>query len=169
MIEGLDTFVEHIEPARYATVAYALIDLDAGRMTYACAGHPPPVLIAPGSAPRLLWDGRSPPVGAALEDVPRSEARLALADGARLVLYTDGLVESRRLPLDSGLARLLAELEGRGGSGLPALVEELADALIVESSGHDDVCLLAFRYRRGGRRSWTEGVSAGYASALAPA
>ena len=62
-------------------------------MTYACAGHPPPVLLEPGSGPRLLWDGRSPPVGAALEDLPRPEARLALADGARLVLYTDGLVE----------------------------------------------------------------------------
>jgi serine/threonine-protein kinase RsbW len=169
VIEGLDTFVEQIEAARYATLAYAVVDLETGEMTYACAGHPPPALLEPGSGARLLWDGRSPPVGAALEDLPRPEARLPLADGARLVLFTDGLVERRFESLDGGLARLVAELERRGESALGALAEEITDALALESPGHDDVCLLAFRYRRGGGRRWTEDVSAGSASALAPA
>src|SRR3954453_23626508 len=51
VLEGLDRFVERFEAARMATVAYAEIDLTVGDMTYACAGHLPPLLHEPTGSP----------------------------------------------------------------------------------------------------------------------
>ena len=109
VIERLDAFVAQIEPARWATVAYAEVDLDSGSVRFACAGHPPPLLVEPGQPSRFLL-GR--PLAAARRPAVRGrEAEIALAPGARLLLYTDGLVERRDESLDDGLDRLAAEFE----------------------------------------------------------
>jgi serine/threonine-protein kinase RsbW len=145
LLDRLDTFVEALERARYATVAYAEIALDSGAMTYACAGHPPPMLLEPGRDTALLWDGRSPLVGANFSGAPRPQAEQMLARDARVLLYTDGLVERRDRPLEDGFARLALELGRRRDAELPALVEELTGALLADFSGADDVCALCFR------------------------
>ena len=63
-------------------------------LRYACAGHPPPVLVDATGPTSCGTDGRhrSAPLWSA---GPRSEAATILAPGSRLVLYTDGLVERR--------------------------------------------------------------------------
>jgi PAS domain S-box-containing protein len=143
LLERLDGFVEHVEAGRFATVVYGDLDLASGRLRYACAGHPPPLLAPSGGASRFLWDGRSAPLGAYVGHVQRDQAELTLPHGARLVLYTDGLVERRGEALDAGLDRLAGELERRRGASLPALATSLADAMLHGQAAHDDVCLLA--------------------------
>ena len=59
----LDTFVAQAEATQYATLAYAEVDPDTGLVTFAAAGHLPPVLIGPGVEPRLFQGGRSTPLG----------------------------------------------------------------------------------------------------------
>ena len=103
----LDTFVEQVDDARYATLAYAQVDPDAGEVLLAAAGHMPPVIIEPDGATRLFMEGRSPPLGAAAPDIPRAQARVELSPGAGFLLYTDGLVERRTEAIDAGLERLL--------------------------------------------------------------
>jgi len=61
--------------------------------------------------------GRSTPLGAVLRLPERTEARVRLSPGDRIVLYTDGLIERRDRSLDAGLA-LLAETAAKG-SRLP--------------------------------------------------
>jgi serine/threonine-protein kinase RsbW len=146
VIEHLDGFVEQVETARYATLAYAEIDLDSGATRLACAGHPPPVLSQPRSAPHLLWEGRSTPVGTFGGSGSRSEAALTLEPGARLLLYTDGLFERRHRPLDEGLDRLVEEFDRRSDVPLPALIDGLTEALLADEEGHDDVCLLCLSF-----------------------
>jgi len=146
LLERVDSFVEHVEAARMATVAYAEIDLERGRIRYACAGHPPPVVVDPGEQPRLLWDGGSPPLGVCSSRPRHGEAELTLLDGTRLLLFTDGLIERRDRSLDQGLAQLLDEIEARATSPLPTLVADLPKAMLADSAG-DDVCLLGFAYR----------------------
>jgi PAS domain S-box-containing protein len=148
VLEHLDRFVTPIEAARHATVAYAELDLASGRLRFACAGHMPPIVAERGAEPRLVWDGRSPPLGAYLGGTApaRAEAELTLAPDARLVLYTDGLVERRGRSIDEGLARLLAEIAGRPGAPVGELVAELPGALLDPESNADDVCLLALAF-----------------------
>jgi serine/threonine-protein kinase RsbW len=149
LLERLDAFVEHLPGARFATTAYAEVALGSGAMVYACAGHLPPLLQAPGRDAELLWDGRSPPLGANFTGAARPEATLVLPLEARLLLYTDGLVERRRRSLDLGVERLAQAFARRRDVPLPALAHLLTDELLQDFSGGDDVCLLCFRYRGG--------------------
>jgi PAS domain S-box-containing protein len=143
----LDTFVRGVEPARYATLAYAEIDPDRGAVTYACAGHLPPVWLAPGAAPELLMGGRSTPLGVPPQRGRRGVAEMVLEPGAALLLYTDGLVERRREAIDAALDRLLEALAARAGTPPDALLDALAGTLLVDEQEDDDVCALLFTRR----------------------
>jgi serine/threonine-protein kinase RsbW len=141
LLERLDAFVGRVESARMATVAYAEIVLSAGTMTYACAGHLPPLLQGPGGVPELLWGGRSAPLGSHAGRGARLEEKAALPPGTRLLLYTDGLIERRNRTLDDGFALLGREFALRRDAPLPGLTAALA-ATLVGSDHRDDVCLL---------------------------
>ena len=137
LLRHLDTFVEQVETAQFATLVYAEIDPDTGGVIYAAAGHPPPVLVTADGA-RLCMDGRSTPLGVGADTVPRVEATMHLDPGDRLVLYTDGLVERRHESIDVGLERLLAAVVTN------AAPEALTRALEEDGRGDDDVCVLVF-------------------------
>jgi PAS domain S-box-containing protein len=143
----LDTFVEQVDAARYATLAYAEVDPDTGTVAFASAGHLPPVLLDPGAAPRLFMEGGSPPLGVSAPGRVRSQAAFTLEPGAGFLLYTDGLVERRTEPIDAGLERLLAAARASPGACPAQLVETLPAAVLEPDSAADDVCLLSFRLR----------------------
>lgn len=151
LLESLDRFVEPLERAQSATVAYAEIALHSGQLRFASAGHPPSLLLEDGGRARFLWDAQSPPVGANLRRLPRLEAQLTLRPDARLLLYTDGLVERRGEPLDVGLQRLADHFVARRATPLPQLVDELADDMSAAGRSDDDVCLLCFSFAGSGR------------------
>ncbi len=77
-----------------ATVAIALFDERRGTLTYALAGHPPPILLGTHAAdvPTVC---SSPPVGC---EIPtgRRQRTISLQPGARVCLFSDGLIEARR-------------------------------------------------------------------------
>jgi len=141
LIERLDRFVERVEAARMATVAYAEVTLSTGEMTYACAGHLPPLLQEPAGSPRYLLDGRSAPLGSRAGRTERIEHRVGLSPGSRLLLYTDGLIERRDRPIDAGFEVLAREYARRRDEPLEGLTAGLADALVGRDHP-DDVCLL---------------------------
>jgi PAS domain S-box-containing protein len=140
VIGHLDTFVEQVEAAQYATLAYAEVDPATGEVVIALAGHLPPILRF-GGAPEVYLGGRSTPLGVATSAMPRTQARLTLAPGAGFVLYTDGLVERRGESIDVGIERLRQAIGDR-----PAVrPQELVDTLIEGDASEDDVCILVFR------------------------
>ena len=147
VLEGLNGFVSDLPGALMATLVYAEIDLRDGAMRYASAGHPPPVVLQPGEPPVLLWDGRSSPLGANPSQRRKPEGAIVLRAGARLVLYTDGLVERRRDPIDDGLDRLAADARARCDQPLADLPAGLVRTLVSEDQPADDVCLLCLEYR----------------------
>jgi serine phosphatase RsbU (regulator of sigma subunit)/CHASE3 domain sensor protein len=79
-------------PLVTAVTGYA--DANTYEFVYSTAGHPPPLLIEPGRAPRLL-DFGSLPLGAVMSAAYRTY-RVQSVPGATLVLYTDGAVEHSR-------------------------------------------------------------------------
>ena len=142
LLSRLDRFVEHTEAAAMATLAYAELDLGTGDLRYACAGHPPPLLLPAHGEPRLLWEGRSTPLGAFSRPQHRAQAQVRLAEGDRLLLYTDGLVERRERGLDVGLDLLVAAMKGQHDRSLDDLVRHLTETMLRDERTRDDVCLL---------------------------
>jgi serine/threonine-protein kinase RsbW len=153
LLESLDRFVEPLARAQMATLVYVEIALDSGLFCFASAGHPPPLLLETQEQPRFLWDAQSPPVGANLTRLPRPEAQLTLRPDARLLLYTDGLVERRREPLDVGLERLAEQFASQRATPLADLVEHLAEGMGAEARSDDDICVLGFTFAGSARAS----------------
>jgi PAS domain S-box-containing protein len=125
-----------------ATVLYLVLDRETGEVAFSAAGHPPPLVIAP-DGPRFLEGGRSVPIGAADAAVFR-EATAILPPGSALLLYTDGLVERRDVPLHERLDQLAAAA-GAAGDDLAGLCESLLRDVLGETEPSDDVALLAVR------------------------
>ncbi len=76
---------------QYFTMIYAIIDVDAGEMHFCQAGHPPPALIAPDGEVRFVGDG-GPPIGL-IPALQYETESVTLEPGARLFLYSDGIIE----------------------------------------------------------------------------
>lgn len=121
-----------------ATCVYAVVDPRQRTYRVALAGHPPPVLVRPGRAPRLLDLPTGVPLG--VGGVAFRTALLELHLEDRLVLYTDGLVETRDEPIDARLRALLDLL----AEPFPSL-EETCDRVLAalrRPEHEDDVALL---------------------------
>lgn len=152
LLSRLDRFVEQVEAAGMATLAYAELDLASGTVRYACAGHPPPLLLRAGAEPELLWEGRSTPLGAFVTARDREEAAVRLGPGDRLLLYTDGLFERRDRSLDEGLDLLCRTAAALDGAPLEDVVHDLTERLLQDEQGRDDVCVLLLSWS--GDDSW---------------
>jgi serine phosphatase RsbU (regulator of sigma subunit) len=141
VIDAMDRFAESVPGGDCATMACAVVDLEAGTATYACAGHLPPLLVKDGVG-TWLDGGRGAPL--AVRSTPRTEAVAAVAPGDLLLLYSDGLVERRTEVIDMGLERLRVAAERYAGQA----VQTVADSLIADLLGprpEDDVVLLVKR------------------------
>ncbi len=141
-LTALDRFAGSLALRPLATVAYVVLDLRTGRMRYALAGHPPPLLIRADGTTSYLEGGRSPLLG-----VPplerRAEGEATLRPGDTLVIYTDGLVERPESSIDEGLATL-AERAATLVHDVPALAEQLVS--YVPEPRRDDAAVLAVQY-----------------------
>ncbi|WP_328417059.1 SpoIIE family protein phosphatase [Streptomyces violaceus] len=140
LLEHLDKITEGLEQA-IATCVYAVHDPHLRQCRIANAGHLPPVRVRTGHPPELLDLPTGVPLG--VGGVPFSTTTVDLEPGDRLVFYTDGLVETRRDPLDERLDTLLSLLDGPDRP-----LEEVCDLLLRtlhEPENFDDVALLIAR------------------------
>ncbi|WP_316754334.1 SpoIIE family protein phosphatase [Streptomyces herbicida] len=125
-----------------ATCLYAIYDPVSRSCTVARAGHPPPAVIRPGGSVEFPEVPAGPPLG--LGGLPFETAELELAEGSRLVLYTDGLVEDRDRDIDEGLELLRTALEQSGDA--PEDTCRAVLDLLPERPG-DDIALIVARTR----------------------
>ncbi len=139
----LSDFAAGVPGAEVSTAAAAEVNLARGRVTYACAGHLPPLLVGAGGTASFLSEGRGPALG--IRSHGYREAVEPFEEGSALVLYTDGLVERRREPLDAGLERLAAVAAAASSARPSDLCERLIDALVDRRSIADDVAVLVAR------------------------
>ncbi|MFD8733811.1 SpoIIE family protein phosphatase [Streptomyces sp. NPDC059618] len=123
------------------TCLYAVYDPHTKRCRIANAGHMPPALARPGSAATLLDLPSGAPLG--IGGVPFETTTFEVNTGDLLVLYTDGLVETRLHPIDDRLNVLLGYLDEPDRP-----LEEICDLLLYglrNPDDHDDVALLVAR------------------------
>jgi len=114
---------ERHEDRLFVTLCMVSVAPDRSRARLHLAGHPPPLLLAPGGVTELRAPVSAPPGIAHLENWPVSE--VALGDSWTLLMYTDGLIEGR---IGTGPERL-------GSDGLTEIIENHLHA--VRSAGQD--------------------------------
>ncbi|GAB2727187.1 SpoIIE family protein phosphatase [Streptomyces bullii] len=145
LLTRLHMFLHHLQPDLYATAVIARFHPEEPTVTWAAAGHPPPVLRTPDGRVHILDAKPGAMLGIPLTQEIDDHA-VRLSPGSTLALYTDGLVERRALGIDPGIERLATALAGFGSSELDADLEGAADGilrpLLSDSERDDDVCLL---------------------------
>ena len=132
---------------------YAVADCRTGRLRFANAGHPKPLLVrrAIGQVEPLANSaGRSQPALGLFEDPPYQTSEVTMAPGDFLMLFTDGLyeVQGQNEELYSQ-ERLLLDVKNLLGHPPGILFDELLEvirAFAVDGTFDDDVCLVGMDY-----------------------
>ncbi|MFJ9636588.1 SpoIIE family protein phosphatase [Streptomyces sp. NPDC101178] len=150
VLHHLDEQAQRLGSDRMATCLYAVYDPVSHRITIANAGHPPPVLLHLGGRAEVLRVPPGAPIGVGGVDFEAVE--LDAPAGATLLLYTDGLVESRLRDVWTGIEQLrerlaaTAQLTGPDHSPpLEALCDDVLD-MLGPGDRDDDIALLAARF-----------------------
>ncbi|MFD8969183.1 SpoIIE family protein phosphatase [Streptomyces sp. NPDC059568] len=150
VLHHLDEQAQRLGSDRMATCLYAVYDPVSHRITIANAGHPPPILLHLGGRAEVLRVPPGAPIGVGGVDFEAVE--LDAPAGATLLLYTDGLVESRLRDVWTGIEqlreRLAAAAQLTGPDHSPPLEALCDDVLDVLGPGDrdDDIALLAARF-----------------------
>jgi GAF domain-containing protein len=167
ILTGLDAAIDGLQLGTMATAAIARIEQTPEerrqgltRLRWSNAGHPAPLVLHPGGRIEELATERAELMLGVEPRAPRTEHTTTVPRGTTVLLYTDGLVEGRDLPLDEGMAQLRTALVELAGRPLAELCDELIERL--RPGGlQDDVALVALRLhhperdRGPGRRSPT--------------
>jgi serine phosphatase RsbU (regulator of sigma subunit)/anti-sigma regulatory factor (Ser/Thr protein kinase) len=144
-LAGLDRFASRLRGAECTTAICAVLNPVTGELVYSSAGHPPPILVHADGTTRILNDGHTIALG--IRPLrPRPEARVTVPARATLLLYTDGLVERRRRPLDDGISRAASLLRDGLTSSLDDLADQIMSRLAPNGGYQDDVALLLYRH-----------------------
>ena len=144
VLERTNTALARLLPEAMATAVYAVLDLATGDLTYANAGHPPP-LITTGTGQAEYLDDASGVMLGAIARLSVSAGQRRLTPGTGLLFYTDGLIENRCRDIDEGLGVLAAALKQPGARTADQICDAAESVLQGEPSRADDVCLLAVR------------------------
>jgi serine phosphatase RsbU (regulator of sigma subunit) len=129
-------------PETAATAIVARYEPALRRLTWAQAGHPPP-LLCHGGRTRPLARPCGPMLGV-VEDATYECAELRLAVGDVLLLYTDGLVEHRCRSMDEGLDAVMRTVDEAVAAAPLQPLAELVSRLR-QANPDDDTCILAVR------------------------
>ena len=97
---------------RFSTVAVGLYETETSRLTFALAGHPPPILLG-AQADEPLTICSSPPIGWGMP-TGRRQTTVSLPAGAQACFFSDGLIEARCGGELLGRERLSEILAGLG-------------------------------------------------------
>ncbi|MFH0519662.1 SpoIIE family protein phosphatase [Streptomyces sp. M41] len=150
VLHHLDEQAQRLGTDRMATCLYAVYDPVSHRITIANAGHPPPVLLHLGGRAEVLRVPAGAPIGVGGVDFEAVE--LDAPAGATLLLYTDGLVESRLRDVWTGIEQLREKLAATAqltGPDHPPPLEALCDEvldMLGPGDRDDDIALLAARF-----------------------
>ncbi|GAA3351266.1 hypothetical protein GCM10020358_80340 [Amorphoplanes nipponensis] len=149
VLDALEEYACGPSGAELVSAVCVIIDPRSGVLTYSSAGHPPPLVLAPGRPPQRLEHARAPAIYRYHDDRDtrrRPRAEITLEPGALIVMYSDGLIERRRTTLTAGIARLETVAAGLTARTLPAVADGIVARMTDDSPTDDDIVLVCLRY-----------------------
>ena len=143
LCEGNDT-------GMFVTAWMGLLNVKTGKITFANAGHNPP-LVKQGNGSFVYLKSRPGFVLAGMEGIRYRKNELQLAPGDVIYLYTDGVTEATDAKGEMyGEKRLLAILDenaGRNPEEICDAVKKDVDAFVAEAPQFDDITMLSIVYK----------------------
>ena len=146
LMRSLDLLLQSLSDGMLATAVCVAVDRDHRRLEVVSAGHPPPLVVSAGGEAAYVRCAPHLPLG--VQDSPLyNPTAMEVPDGALMLLYTDGLVEDRDIPLDEGMHALaMAAIDGfTSAPEVEAVCDHVLDKVVGDRQG-DDVALLAIRF-----------------------
>jgi PAS domain S-box-containing protein len=140
VLDAVDRIVRAMGNDRFVTAFAAVFDPVCAELTFANAGHPPPLIRRPDGSVVELTSGDLP-LGLRQRG-PTEAATLSVEPGSLIVGFTDGLTEFDRDPV-TGLALLNAAVER---STAADAAREIFDAVCAGKPARDDVALLTVAF-----------------------
>jgi sigma-B regulation protein RsbU (phosphoserine phosphatase) len=130
--------VEDFPPERFVTMIYGVLDPASRTLTFASAGHLPPLLAWDGEA-RFLHSEKGLPLGLALGSF--SESQVQIPAGSRLLFYSDGITEAVNSAEEEYGACRLQKFILRPETSMEAILEEVG--LFADGAGlRDDATVI---------------------------
>jgi hypothetical protein len=127
----------------FATAVHVSVDLTGGGFAVTGAGHPPTAHYHAGSGRWEVLDGEQGPALGVLADAGYPVIIGRLERGDALMLYTDGLVESRQLDVGRGIDRLVGRADPLIARGVEGAAAHITGAIRTEDG--DDRALVILR------------------------
>lgn len=146
VLRRLDLFFAQLDLDLLATAFFGWVHPDSAGglvLRWCNAGHLPPLVVAADGEAVVLESRNDLLLGLGLE-TSRADLSLRLPAGSTLLLYSDGLIETRNADIDHGLDRLRVAASLVASLDVAELCDELVSAM-VGVSPHDDVTVLAVR------------------------
>ena len=109
----------------FATAVHLWLDMDTGEAVVASAGHPPAMHYDAGSGRWRALEGNRGPALGIIPDADYPQARTVMNRGDALLVYTDGIIESRGRDLADGIDWMLGAAQARMTRGFPGLAKAL--------------------------------------------
>ncbi len=133
----------------FVTVVLMLFDLDKKSVTYANAGHIPPILVNKNKKVKELGRAKSPPIGI-IKDMKYYQQEIPLKDGDTFLMYTDGITEARNShKTEYGTKRLIGTIRKTDFDSPKQLIDSVYQSVKIFSNGkqqHDDITLVSVGY-----------------------
>jgi phosphoserine phosphatase RsbU/P len=141
-LRALNEVLSHHPTERFCTVALLrLRRRDGWQVSLSLGGHPPPLLLTRGEAPRPVGEPGS--LIGVLPTAEMADTQLEVAPGSTLLLFTDGVTEGRRGDEQYGEERLRATVAGRREPTdvTSAVLEDVLD--FQDGSARDDIAVVS--------------------------
>jgi serine phosphatase RsbU (regulator of sigma subunit) len=155
LVELNELLADHLDNRSFITMTYAVIDLDAGTLTCARAGHTPLLVISGSESHVIVPDGmvlglRLPGAGRRFGELLQ-EYTQPVKTGDVIVLYTDGITEAMNpagdLFGDAALSRVVVAQQHLDSAGIRERILRDVRAFVGEAEPHDDMTMVVLKIK----------------------
>jgi phosphoserine phosphatase RsbU/P len=153
LVELNDLLADHLDNRSFITMTYAVIDLDAGTLTCARAGHTPLLVVSGGDCQMIVPNGmvlglRLPGAGKRFAQLLEEHTQPVQA-GDVIVLYTDGITEAMTadgdLFGDEALTRVVCAHQDLDAGGIRERILRDVRAFVGDAEPHDDMTMVVLK------------------------
>lgn len=139
----------------FVTVWLGILNLQTGLLRAANAGHEFPIIMQPGGDFEVLKDKHGFVVGG-MPGVSYKEYEVKLQPGAKIFVYTDGVVEATNASDELfGMDRTLEAVRSAEGSNPQNILHSVNDAVegfVLDAPQFDDLTMLCLHYIGGAKK-----------------